>query len=267
MKSGKIDMHTHSIHSFDGNHSCKELCRSAIAMNADILAITDHCDIDGSELDIDKLCKNQLDDIHECIKEYGDKLDILAGIELGQGIYRRERTRYLLESYEYDFVLGSLHNLENEQDFYFLDYSGLDVTALLKRYFNDVLELVEFGCFDSLAHLTYPLRYTADAGVKVDLKDFSHSIDEILSLLAEKEKALEINTSGLYLNINDTLPDCNVVKRFRELGGKYITVGSDSHYAERLYRGCDQGIEAAKAAGFGYITIYRKRQPELIAIK
>lgn len=266
MNGRRVDMHTHSSHSFDGNHSCFMLCDSAISMGAEALAITDHCDIDGKDLDIDAFCRAQISEIEECKQRYKGKLDVLTGIEIGQSIYRREQTVKLLSEYDYDFVLGSLHNLEDREDFYFLDYSKLDVKGVLNDYFGDLLKVVDFGCFDSLAHLTYPMRYISDAGIAVDLAEFSSVIDEILSLLAEKEKALEINTSGLFLSMKNTLPDVSIVKRFKELGGKYITLGSDSHYAQKLYKGIEQGADVAKSAGFEYVTVYRNREPELAKI-
>ena len=55
------------------------------------------------------------------------EIEILKGIEIGQGIYRKKETEALLEKYDYDFVLGSLHNLENMEDFFFLDYKNYDI--------------------------------------------------------------------------------------------------------------------------------------------
>lgn len=261
-------MHTHSIHSFDGNHACKLLCESAIEKGAIALAITDHCDIDGAQMNIDELCTNQLEDLENCIADYGDKLKIIKGIEIGQGIYRKEKTKYLLDTYDYDFVLGSLHNLENMDDFFFLDYSKYDVYELLRKYFEGLLELVNWGEFDSLAHLTYPLRYiVAREKIDVDMSKFSELTDAILEGVAKKHKALEINTSGLFMDIKDTLPNISFVKRFKELGGEYITIGSDSHYADRLYQGVEKGMDIAKECGFNHITVFEKRQPTLVTIE
>ncbi len=262
------DMHTHSIHSFDGNHSCLALCESAVKKGAKVIAITDHCDIDGADMDIDVLCPAQLRDINECKSRLRNDIKILKGIEIGQGIYRKEETERLLSSYDYDFVLGSLHNLENMEDFFFLDYSKCDIYSLLNMYFDGLLELCQWGAFDSLAHLTYPLRYiAAREKISVDMTRFSDKIDEIFSLLAEKDKALEINTSGLFMDMKDTLPNISFVKRFKELGGKFITVGSDSHYAEKVCRGIETGYDIAKESGFNSVVIFEKRQPVILPIR
>lgn len=262
------DMHTHSEHSFDGNDACILLCKSAVEKNAAAIAITDHCDIDGKDMNVDELCTAQLHDIKLCQEELGSQIKILKGIEIGQGIYRKKETEKLLNDYDYDFVLGSLHNLENMEDFFFLDYSNYDVYELLERYFDGLLDLCEWGAFDSLAHLTYPLRYiVAREKINVDMNRFSSKIDEIFDLLIQKDKALEINTSGLFMDMKDTLPNISFVKRFKELGGKYITVGSDSHYADKLCRGISDGYDIAKRCGFDNVTIFEERQPVFLSIK
>ncbi len=261
------DMHTHSIHSFDGNHTCRKLVQSAILKGAKGFAITDHCDIDGAETDVDSLCSDELKDINECINEF-DNINIIKGIEIGQGIYRKKETEYLLDTYDYDFVLGSLHNLENMEDFYFLDYKQYDVYKLLQMYFEGLLELSQWGAFDSLAHLTYPLRYIiARDKLDIDMSKFDDIIDTIFETLVKNNKALEINTSGLFMDMKDTLPNIKYVKRFKELGGKYITGGSDSHFAEKILQGVDRGYEIALESGFDCITIFKNRQPQMIKIK
>ena len=261
------DMHTHSIHSFDGNDSCRMLCESAVNKCAKGIAVTYHCDIDGSDINIDTLCNNQLNDLCKCINEFTE-LDVIKGIEIGQGIYRKAETEYLLKKYHYDFALGSLHNLENMEDFYFLDYKEFDVYELLNRYFEGLLELSRWGTFDSLAHLTYPLRYIiARDKINVDMSKFDDIINSIFETLVKNNKALEINTSGLFMDMKDTLPNIKYIKRFKELGGKYITVGSDSHYADRLFQGIDVGYDIAKASGFEHITIFKNHEPVLVEIK
>ena len=88
-----VDVHTHSIHSFDGNDSVEALCLAAIEKGAKVLAVTDHCDIDGKDMVVDELCPPQLKDLNDCMNKYGDEIEILKGIEIGQGIYERKKQR------------------------------------------------------------------------------------------------------------------------------------------------------------------------------
>ena len=264
-----FDLHTHSKHSFDGNDTCEELCRAAVEKKLTGIAITDHCDIDGADLDVDSLCKNLLADVTACkIKHNCKQFTVLSGLEIGQGIYRKEKTEELLSTYGFDIILGSVHNLENMQDFYFLDYNSLDVYELLDAYFDAVTELAEWGRFDSLAHLTYPLRYIKGKyKIDIDLSKFSVKIDNILKKLIENEKALEINTSEINRELADFMPNASVISRFNELGGRYITIGSDSHYANRLGNGLQEGIKLAQDCGFEYQTVFVERLPMRIKIR
>jgi len=244
------------------------LCESAQEKGLSGIAITDHCEIDAKDYDFRTFCTNQFVDTYKTKRFFEGQLLVLQGLELGQAIYNKKLAEDILNKYSYDFVLGSIHNLENMEDFYFLDYSGYDVYELLDRYFDALYELCLWNKFDSLAHLTYPLRYIIGrAKLKVDLSRFSDKIETILKLLVQNNKALEINTSGLFLEMKETLPGKDYIKLFKQLGGEYITIGSDSHFFNKIGMGIEQGMEIAKECGFDYFTIFEKREPVRLPIK
>ena len=179
-------------------------------------------------------------------------------------------TEKLLSTMNYDIVIGSIHNLPNVQDFYYMDFSdeSIDYYALLDDYFNWELKLAQWGGFDTLAHLTYPLRYiVGNYGKPVDMTRYSEIIDEILVTLIRSGKSLEINTAGLRQPIGVTSPDESIVRRYKQLGGEMITVGSDAHFAEHLGAGIEQGYELALRCGFDKIALYQNRTPTLVPIE
>jgi histidinol-phosphatase (PHP family) len=269
LKYRKIyDLHTHSDNSFDGNHSCILLCEGASACGASGIAITDHCDIDGKDYDFRAFSTNQFVEATKAKQAFSDRLEVYVGIELGQGIYQKDKSLEIMNNFDYDIILGSIHNLENTEDFYFMDYSDKDINSLLTDYFKAVLELAKWNQTDSIAHLTYPLRYiTGRDGIKVDISAFYGIIDEIFKTIIKNEKALELNVSGLYSELGDTMPSEALIKRYREMGGKYITVGSDSHYYDKVCFGIDKGYDILKKCGFDKITIFKNRNPILIDIE
>ena len=127
--------------------------------------------------------------------------------------------------------------------------------------------MCEWGNFDVLAHLTYPLRYFfAKSGISVDLNGYKNEIDEILGLIAKKDIALEINSAGLRQKLNKLQPETDIVKRFKELGGKFVSVGSDAHYASDLAKGIPEAYKSAFDAGFNSITLFQNRLPVQISI-
>ena len=263
-----VDSHSHSKNSMDGSNSVREMCKRAVEAKLDVYAVTDHCEINGFEAGgFCESIRHSFEETEEQKKRYDGKLDILSGIELGQPMENLEHTEEALRIGAFDFVLGSLHNLPGKPDFYFLEYDHVDLTELLKQYFNDLCEMIVGVAFDSVAHITYPLRYiVGDRKRKVDMGKLQSHLDEALRLTAEKGKALEINTSGLRQNIGTTLPDLSIVKRFRKLGGELITIGSDAHNIEDLGKGIREGYEVARNAGFHSIVYYKKREPVEIPI-
>ena len=76
--------------------------------------------------------------------------------------------------------------------------------------------------------------------------------------LAENGKGMEINTSGMD-KVGEFLPSYAFIKRFKELGGEIITVGSDSHDDTRVGQYIPEALQIAKEV-FGYVCTFDKRK-------
>lgn len=263
-----VDMHTHTNNSFDGNYPIEELCEAAIEKGIKILAFTDHVEMDYfTEKGFDKDAENSYKDILRAKEMFKDRIDLCVGIELGEPTYDVKASEELITSRDYDFVIGSIHNLRKTDDFCELKYEGMEIDSLLSTYFEELKILADWAKFDTFAHLTYPLRYiVGENKIAVDMSKYQKDIDEILATLVSKDKALEINTSGLRQPIGITMPDESIVRRFKELGGKMITVGSDSHFTAHMGAGIEEGMLLAKKCGFDSVYVFKKRQPVEIEI-
>lgn len=260
-----VDLHVHTDNSFDGNHSATFFCEKAEFMDLRAVAFTDHCEVDQFRGDpaYEKRIFQAFFEVSKVRSAFRGKILILNGIELGQPAFDTEAADRILSTHDYDMVLGSVHNLRGGEDFYFMENLTLkEAEKLLEEYFNALIELLEWGNFDVLAHLTYPLRYFySKSNLTIDLSKFKDQIDEILLLTAKSGKALEINTAALRQPLNKLSPEVDIVKRFKELGGKYVSVGSDAHYAEHLAADIDMAYSCALEAGFDSITFFQKRTP------
>ncbi len=262
------DSHTHSECSFDGTDSVIMLCEQASALEMYSLTITDHCECH------EYFEKNVRDDIERSIMQinraramYHDRLHVYTGIELGQPTQDSSAAEDALSLTDYDYVLGSLHNLRGEQDFYFLEYTEENVYPLLDRYYDELLELARQDLFDCMSHLDYPLRYIiGNSGLNIDLLRYSERLDAVLETVIKNNKSIEINTSGLRQVIGRTLPDISVIKRYRELGGKYVTLGSDAHRWGDIASGIETGLDMMLECGYTHFTVYEKHTPKLLPI-
>lgn len=268
------DVHTHSNNSFDAENSVEEMCNSAISKGFFAIAITDHCEAPFIRFgynkefgDFSKKIPLSYSQTSIAKKKFEQKLKVLCGIELGEPMHDFECTKKALSFGDFDFILASVHNLKDREDFYYTDFKSCNISEILKLYFNELAETASFADFDSLAHLTYPLRYIFEkTGEYPDLSPYQSVIDDIYKILISRNKALEINTSGLFKPIGRTLPDEIQIKRYKELGGKLITLGSDAHTADALGNGIGEGIRLAHRCGFESYVIFEKRKPISIPI-
>lgn len=266
MYQNLFDSHTHSKNSPDGRCSVSLLAEAAIAKGLRGLAITDHCDCESWERDnLEQAQRQSLEDVAVARQRFGSRLLLSAGVELGQPDRAPQLAERLMRSGDYDFVLLSQHELEGMVEFYYLDYSKLSDSenhAIMLRYLEELLDMCKRWDFDSLAHLSLTVRYPKiHYNIDLDFARYAAEVDEILKVLAHRGKALELNTSGLRNAMRDTLPPMWAVRRFRELGGELITIGSDAHKAADVGVGIQEGMERLAAAGFTHFAFYQRRKP------
>lgn len=271
-----VDCHAHSNNSFDADHSVEQMVKKATSLNLHTFCITDHCDfyLPGENKNTNCFDGDPIEPIiqsftqmKECVINNNSDTELLCGVEVGQANQNPMGAKNLFSKCDFDFVLGSLHNLSCEQDFFFMEYDKLDVEVILHRYFYELIEMCELGMFDSLAHLTYPLRYiTGEYKIKVNLDRYSSLIDKILTLLIKNGKALEVNSSGLRQKYGDILPHAEILTRYKQLGGEFITVGSDAHKTINIGKGIATVYETLIDCGFDKITVFKKRKPQQISI-
>lgn len=262
-----IDYHIHTDCSPDAEDNAMIVCEYAVRAGMREIAVTDHYECNGweggSEIYYDKM--QALFTMKKAASVFANHLLLRCGVELGQPTQNRAAADKLLAGdTSYDFVLASLHNLKGRPDFYFLDYEKEDIPALFTRYLTELEEIVDYGNFDCLGHLTYPLRYLAKAGKKLDLAPFEEQIRHVLRRLVDAGKGLEINTSGLRGELGETMPGAEILRMYKQIGGEILTVGSDAHSCKAAGAGIEQAMALAEHIGFEYIATFSNRRVYMI---
>ena len=265
------DYHTHTKFSFDSREEPENLCQKAIEKGLKAIAITDHfdCNYDDYEypLVFNTLERKEL--IYKLKEKYKGKLDVIYGVELGQPHSRPEIARQLLKDGEFEFVIGSLHNLRELPDFYYFDYTktkGEILNVIIKKILKETTEVIEFGGIDTLAHLTYIHRYVKAAGNDIDFKIFYDIIESLYRLLIINNISLEINTSTLWKGYGFSMPNDELLKLYYECGGRLITVGSDAHSGENVGGCVEEAYSKLKSLGFKETTVIINGKKELVSL-
>ena len=255
-----FDYHMHSRVSFDGHDTGEAMAKAALAAGLKEICFTDHLDYDPLGLMGDLSFKTE-----DYNAEY-DHLDIPGllirrGIEFGMTVDNREQFKKDLQRRPFDFVLGSIHFVD-DLDVYFKPYwENKTVFQAERRYLEATLDCVKLhDDFDVLAHLTYLAKSTSHPAPRpIAYADHQEIIDEILKVLIAKGKGMEINTSGVD-RCGDFLPGVDMFRRFKELGGEIVTIGTDSHKCNRVGQYSFQVCDYFKDI-FGYVCTFQDRKP------
>lgn len=262
-----FDSHTHSHNSFDGEDAVFDLCESARRRQLMGLCITDHYDCQLPQQRCGVRIRNSVLETAKTKNFLGNSLMLTTGIELGEATRNFAEAQAAVGQFRFDFVLGSLHSDRESEDYYFVDFRQVEVDALLRRYYQEMLELCRWGQFDVLAHLTYPLRYICGKyRLPVDLDAQEELIREILCTLIRCGRGIELNTAGLRQGLGETSPPLRYLKLYRQLGGEIVTIGSDAHRSGDIGAGIREGMELLREAGFSYFAFYKDRQPRMLRL-
>ncbi len=262
----KSDYHMHTNYSPDSNEKMEDMVKSAIKLGFDEIVFTDHQEYTvfetpySNEIDFDKYIIEYSD-----LKErYKKDINILLGIELGLDSKIIDKTNEISKKYPFDFIIASSHNVEG-QDIYFVCkefFADKDKKTAYGIYFNEMLENIKNNeDFCVYAHMDYIIRYASYESNYFTYSDFHDILDMILKEIIYKGKGIEINTSGFAYGLNQAHPSLEIVKRYRELGGEIITIGSDAHKQANIGQFFDRAEEILKTAGFKAYTRFRNRKP------
>ncbi|MGN0679636.1 MAG: histidinol-phosphatase HisJ family protein [Oscillospiraceae bacterium] len=259
------DFHTHSSFSGDSEEPMCEMTRAAVSRGLKTLCITEHCDLDYPEEGFVPDFSAYKAAYDKTRADFGDKLELLFGVELGVMDYLAPRLNEIAGAWDFDFIIGSSHLVDGADPYYPEYFDRFGTHNGILRYFESILANVKaFDNFDVYGHLDYAVRYSAEKAYNPE--DYRELLDEILRLLVQKGKGIELNTAGL----RSGLPHCNphpfILKRFRELGGEIVTIGSDAHKAADVARDFAAAEQTLKEAGFSRYTVFRKRKPAFVEI-
>ncbi len=267
------DCHLHSHHSGDSESSMESMIEAGIAAGLDCMCFTEHNDFDYPDcpdMPSEKWLLNVDSYLYELISmrdRYGDKMKILFGLELGMQPVCMRQDAIIAKSHEFDFIIGSSHVVDSMDPYFPAYWEGKTEQEGIRRYFESELENIKkHSNFDVYGHLDYVVRYSASKDRDYHYSTYSDIIDEILKTLIEKGKGIELNTGGIKSGMQDFHPCRDILKRYLELGGEILTIGSDAHTPDHVADYFDRACEALKECGFKYYTVFEKRNPEFFRL-
>lgn len=255
-----FDYHMHSTVSFDGHDTPERMVRAALDAGLREICFTDHIDHEeGVEKEIMVFDQQVYNAAYDHLQTEG--LKIRRGMEYGLKPHNQAQFREDLKRRDFDFVLGSVHFVD-VLDVYLEPYwAGKTVAEAYREFLEVTLQCVRaHEDFDVLGHLTFISKCRANPTKELlRYTDHREIVDEILKELVRKGKGMEMNTSGMD-RCGGYLPTADFFRRFKELGGEIVTVGSDAHTFDRVGQYSREACAILKDI-FGYVCTFEGRKP------
>ena len=255
-----FDYHLHSAVSYDGRGIPEEMIAAARSAGLKEICFTEHLDY------LHCVPRTQTTYTLEAYRNahpprHIPGLCIRHGVEVGLTPWNHQEIQQDVAAYPYDFVLGSVHFIDDEDPYlppYWVDRDPLESE---RQYFEEMLTCVELhDHFDVLGHLTYISKCKAHPCPRIiPLATYRDCIAQIMTVLISKGKGIEVNTSGMD-RCGDYLPGMEYLKLFKDLGGEIVTVGSDAHAPDRVGQYTSQACEILKDI-FGHVCTFEGRTP------
>lgn len=264
-----IDYHIHTQFSKDSKQTMEDVCRQAVEMGLKEICFTDHWDLNpsGEYFDFALNYEEYSKEYVRCNKIFGDKIKLRKGLEIGLQSHLLEKLDNLLKDKEFDFILGSIHYVKGvdlfKEDFYKIRGKEEAFTEYLQEVYTCISH---FDNFDCLGHLDVIRRYCTYNDKSLMRQDYADILDKILSTLIQKSKGIEANISAERYGLGNLLPSEDILNRYRDLHGKIITLGSDSHSIEQFKIDRHKYLDILAECGFTQVTAYENRKPKFIPI-
>lgn len=257
-----VDAHLHTDLSPDSSVPLDAYCWLALERGIPELVITDHLDFDPAEPAFaysDFSTRERT--VREAAERWADRgLAIRLGVEITYEARREDEIREHLAGHPYDFAIGSIH--VGRRSPYAASrvaawIAGRSFADIVAPYFAEVVAAARSGLFDTIGHLDYVKKYLAAHLPPAAFGAAPEVYEAALAALVESGTGLEVNSSGLRQAPRETYPAPWVVARYRALGGKVVTAGSDAHHVRSFAYGLAHAYRVAAEAGFAEIAIRR----------
>ena len=252
-----FDSHVHTEFSADSEMKAADALREAAKQGLG-LVFTEHLDYDFPSAGTEEFIFDP--------EAYWTKYEPLRadgtlslGVEMGMMASAREKNAAFLRRVPFDFVLASIHFLDVKDLYYPETFEGREKGEMYHEYFTVMRdEIYAHPFINTLAHIDYIARNAPFDNPEISYGEFTEDIDAVLRALIETETAIEINTRRLSVPraIKELAP---VYRRYHELGGRYVTIGSDAHVPEGVGRCYDRARELACAFDLTIVTFREQK--------
>lgn len=262
MKPFWTNYHSHSYYC-DGVESPQAQLEAAIRQGVRAFGFSSHCPINISNtwsMPFQRL-PEYMQEINALKQQFGEQIEVYVGLEVD---YVPGVCGPRTFAPDLDFTIGSIHYLDNNEvgEHWEIDGStekfmrglvevhGGDIQKVIKLYYQRIREMIEQDPPDIVGHLDKIKIHNLRNSLYNETDAwYQNEIEETLTLLAESDCVLEVNTRGLYKKNLSTYPSMAILKKARQRNIP-IMINSDSHAPSEITARIPRTALQLKQAGF-----------------
>ncbi|MDO7907030.1 histidinol-phosphatase [Paenibacillus sp. JX-17] len=265
----KFDLHTHHYRCGHADGDIRDYIEAGIAEGLQAIGISDHTPYFGSDEEQPfphiYMGKSQIAGyVEEVLKlkaEYAGRIDVLLGIESDYFPQYAEIYRKALAPYPFDYMIGSVHQIEGISIFNknrWRDLSDARKIEVKEGYFALIAESAKSGMFQILGHMdAMKGNYPAFSSIQA-----ARALDNTLKTIAECGVAIEINTSGKTKLSGGWYPADDILERACHFGVD-VTFGSDAHKPSRVGDEWEAVRSRLKDIGFKKWVYFKQKKKQI----
>lgn len=252
------DYHLHSSFSDDSLTPMEDMVRRAITLGLDEICFTEHVDY-GVKTVVNCDYPSYLSKLAEMREKYRGQITIRAGIEFGVQLETIPQFTAAFQSYPFDFVIYSCHQIDNREFWRNEFQEGKTQEEYQTAYYNAIYDVMrQYKFYSVLGHLDVIKRY--DPCDYPDGKILPLA-EKIMRQAIADGKGIEVNTSTLRYGMPGTFPSRRLLELYHDLGGRILTIGSDSHDTSHLADMIPEVQGMLKEIGFQEICTFEHMEP------
>jgi len=260
--------HVHTIRS-DGEATATDFAETAVRLRLDELGFSDHYVLLSKGKSAD--WSMPLDDLYaycaeitELREKMSGKLVVRLGLEADFDPATASELGEVLRHYPFDYVIGSVHFVDG----FPVDECKQKWDTLMQPQRNDIVigyldriaQMARSGLFDFVGHLDLYKKFGYLPTV-----DVSSHIAAALDAIAASGMPIEINTAGLYKEIEEIYPSEAILRECRRRSIP-ILITADAHFPEHLTRGYAEARELAERVGYSNVVTFEGRHRSEVAL-
>lgn len=261
----KFDLHTHHDRCGHAQGQIKDYIEAAIQNGLQVIGIADHSPYFSSEKDQLNphiaMAKSEfphyIQEVLQLKEAYAEKIDVLLGVESDFFPESVEKYRSNFDRYPFDYIIGSVHDVDGVSIFKRGRWEGLSEAQKMKTketYYSLIKQSAQSGMFQILGHIDAMKGFYPEFST-IQTKAVEHT----LKVIGEHDIAIEVNTSGKTKDVGGWYPSDEILEMAKHYGVA-VTFGSDAHDPHRVGDEFELVRARLKEIGFKEWVYFKKKK-------